>query len=53
MVKYQSMKSRVFDLIEKEKEKFTGMVKKEMEGAYKLRVPLRVDVFVGDSWYKN
>ncbi|MBI3312738.1 MAG: DNA polymerase I [Candidatus Omnitrophica bacterium] len=43
----------VFDLIEKEKEKFTAMVKKEMEEAYKLRVPLRVDVFLGDSWYKN
>ncbi|MBI3307065.1 MAG: DNA polymerase I [Candidatus Omnitrophica bacterium] len=43
----------VFDLLEKEKEKFTAMIKKEMESAFKLRVPLRVDTFVGDSWYKN
>ena len=29
------------------------LVKKEMEGAYKLKVPLKVDITVGETWYKN
>jgi len=26
------------------------MIKKEMEGAWKLRVPLRVEVGMGENW---
>ena len=43
----------VFDTAEKETEALSVLVKKEMEGAYKLKVPLKVDITVGDSWYKN
>lgn len=43
----------VFDVPENEMENFSVFVKEEMEGAYKLRVPLRVDLFTGNSWYKN
>jgi DNA polymerase I-like protein with 3'-5' exonuclease and polymerase domains len=30
-----------------------ALVKEEMEGAYKLNVPLKADVTVGETWYKN
>ncbi len=43
----------VFDVPESEMEKFSGLVKKEMEEAYPMRVPMRVDLFSGSSWYKN
>ncbi len=43
----------VFDMPESEAEKLTRLVKTEMEGAYALRVPLRVDTYTGDSWYKG
>ncbi|HOW58793.1 MAG TPA: DNA polymerase I [Candidatus Omnitrophota bacterium] len=43
----------VFDAPEKETEVLSSMVKKEMEHACKLKVPLKVDISVGDSWYKN
>jgi DNA polymerase-1 len=43
----------VFDMPETETDALSRLVKKEMEGAYRLSVPLRVDLFVGDSWYKN
>ena len=29
------------------------LVRSEMEAAYTLNVPLKVDVFTGDSWFKN
>lgn len=43
----------VFDVPATEKEEMTGLVKKSMEMAYSMKVPLRADVYVGDSWYKN
>lgn len=43
----------VFDMPASESERLTALVKKEMEDSYKLRVPLRADVFVGDSWFKG
>ncbi len=42
----------VFDMAPGEEEKMTRLVRSEMESAYELKVPLRVDVFTGDSWYK-
>ncbi len=43
----------VFDMTSGESKELPELVRQEMEGAYKLRVPLRVDVFTGDSWYKG
>ncbi len=43
----------VFDVPADEAEALATLVKEEMEGAYKLRVPLKVDVTVGDTWYKK
>lgn len=43
----------VFDVLTEEAKRVGEMVKKEMEGACKLNVPLKVDVVTGDSWYKN
>jgi len=43
----------VFDAPADETRALTALVKEEMEGAYKLRVPLKADVFVGETWYKN
>ena len=43
----------VFDVPAAEKERVAALVKKSMETAYSLKVPLRADVYVGDSWYKN
>jgi DNA polymerase-1 len=43
----------VFDVPGEEADALAALVKEEMEGAYKLRVPLKVDVTVGDTWYKN
>ena len=43
----------VFDVPLEELDSFSALVKEEMEGAYKMRVPLRADFFKGDSWYKN
>ncbi len=42
----------VFDMAPKEEEAVTKLVRSEMETAYNLKVPLKVDVFTGDSWYK-
>lgn len=42
----------VFDAPEDEAERLGEMVKKEMEEAYVLRVPLRADIYLGSSWYK-
>ncbi len=43
----------VFDAPEKETESLAALVKNEMEGAYKLKVPLKVGISVGETWYKN
>ncbi|SRX72270.1 DNA polymerase I [Aequorivita antarctica] len=40
----------VFDTYKPELEKLKTMVKHEMENAYKLTVPLDVDLGVGDNW---
>ncbi len=43
----------VFDVAEDGLEPLTAKVREAMEGAYRMRVPLKVDIFSGDSWYKN
>jgi DNA polymerase-1 len=43
----------VFDMPATESEVLQQLVRQEMERAYPLQVPLKVDIFVGDSWYKN
>ena len=43
----------VFDTPKEEVHDLFFIVKKEMEGAYKLKVPLKVDIVTGESWYKN
>ncbi|MBI1977317.1 MAG: DNA polymerase I, partial [Candidatus Omnitrophica bacterium] len=43
----------VFDTISSELEKLQVLVREKMEGAYSLRVPLKVDITVGTSWYKE
>jgi DNA polymerase-1 len=43
----------VFDAPAEETDSLSAFVKKEMEGAYKLKVPLKADVSVGETWYKN
>ncbi len=40
----------LFEIHEKEKEEMSRMIRKEMESAWKLRVPLRVDIGVGKNW---
>jgi len=40
----------VFEVPEKELEYVAALVKKEMEGVYPMRVPLKVDVGWGESW---
>jgi len=40
----------VFDAYKPELEKLKTMVKHEMENAYKLTVPLDVDLGVGENW---
>ncbi len=43
----------VFDVPDPEVDAVSGLVKDKMETAMVLDVPLRVDVHVGDSWYKD
>ena len=43
----------VFDAPSGEIDQLEVLVRKEMEGAYKLKVPLKADVTVGETWYKN
>jgi DNA polymerase-1 len=43
----------VFDAPDAETDALARLVKEEMESAYKLKVPLKADVFIGDTWYKN
>lgn len=40
----------VFDAHEDEIDKLKSIVRREMEGAVKLKVPIKVDMAVGDSW---
>ncbi len=40
----------VFDVYNPEMEKLKEMVKSEMENAYKLSVPLDVELGVGQDW---
>ncbi len=43
----------VFDAPEGETKALAALVKEEMEGAYKLKVPLKVGISVGETWFKN
>ena len=43
----------VFDAPAAEIDALSALVKEEMAGAYKLKVPLKVDITVGETWYKN
>ncbi|HRK62618.1 MAG TPA: DNA polymerase I [Candidatus Omnitrophota bacterium] len=43
----------VFDSPADEVKKLEAMIRKEMESAYELKVPLRADSNIGDSWYKQ
>ncbi len=43
----------VFDAPAGETDALATLVKEEMEGAYKLKVPLKVDITVGETWYKK
>lgn len=40
----------VFEAAEKERADLEKLVRKEMEGAFKLRVPLKVDIGFGKNW---
>ncbi len=40
----------LFEIHESEKDEVSRMIKKEMEGAWKLRVTLRVDIGMGRNW---
>jgi DNA polymerase-1 len=40
----------VFDVYKPELEAIKKLVKTEMESAYKLEVPLDVDLDIGDNW---
>lgn len=40
----------VFEALESEVEPARGLVKVEMEGAYRMNVPLRVDIGIGINW---
>jgi DNA polymerase-1 len=40
----------MFEIHESEIDYMSRMIKKKMEGAWKLKVPLRVDIGLGRSW---
>ena len=40
----------IFEVPDNELDKFQKIVKKEMEGAFKLKVPLVVDLQIGKNW---
>jgi DNA polymerase-1 len=42
----------VFEAPSNEAEKLSKMVRKEMEGALKLSVPIKVDIGIGKNWYE-
>jgi len=41
----------VFDVLESELGQLEKLVRAQMEGAYQLSVPLKVDMKIGTSWY--
>ena len=41
----------VFEVEESEVDQVSAIVREEMEGAYPLSVPLKVDMGIGESWY--
>jgi DNA polymerase-1 len=43
----------VFDVLDSELEAMKKLVRDRMESAYSLRVPLKVNVAVGNSWYQE
>lgn len=43
----------VFDVANEELKQIESLVRSKMEGAYTLRVPLKVDMTTGASWYKE
>lgn len=43
----------VFDIVERERKAMEELVRREMEGAARLRVPLKVKLSVGESWYRE
>lgn len=43
----------VFDVPETGEAEVKKIVKHEMESAFELRIPLRVDMFVGTTWFKG
>lgn len=43
----------VFDVPEKELEKASRLIRDKMEHAIDFNVPIKVDIHVGDSWYKE
>jgi DNA polymerase I len=40
----------VFEAPENELETLAALVRRDMEGAFNLQVPLRVDISWGDTW---
>ena len=42
----------VLDCPEEEAQSAAGLLKREMENAVKLNVPLKVDVNIGKNWYE-
>jgi DNA polymerase-1 len=40
----------LFEVPEKEKDAVKQLVREEMESAVKLRVPLKVDIGIGENW---
>ncbi len=59
-LKKENMKSKlilqvhdelIIEAVEEEKEKAAEILRREMENAAKLRVPLTVDIGMGDTWY--
>ena len=43
----------VFDLLNSEEKKVNELVRTEMESVAKLRVPLKVKISAGDSWFRE
>lgn len=43
----------VFDALSGETTELSSLVKKEMEGVYKLNVPLKADITIGETWHKS
>lgn len=43
----------VFDVRAADVEKAVALIREKMEQAYPMRIPLKVDIYTGDSWFKN